>query len=852
MRPKKLVPFLDSPVRMCKYALIKEKLKLQVMALKQFHSNLLFSNSAKLLLWGIGLLASVHLNTVLPNFFKSSYTSSFAEAKPRIPHTYKHAFQRQWKQPGAKDAHQENNGTKQDSVLLKFEQSLLPVPQQVSFSGQPFSLKETWHLVLGSAITTGDPAVQSLLEGLQHCSNLKLTFAQTPVNKNTLPAIHLSVKAGAVPIGPATDTARMALAQQAYHLKLAPGNIEITANAPAGLFYGVQTLLQLIQSQKEPVYLPQGDIQDWPDMEVRLIYWDDAHHLEHLDALKRAIRQAACFKINAFSLKLEGHFQFQTAKPIVEPYAMTAAEYRELAQYAKAHYVELVPYLDAPAHVSFILKHPEYARLRAFPNSNYEFSVMQPGTDSLLLGLFDELVEASKGGKYVLFSTDEGYYVGKAADDQKEAQALGGVGKLYAMFIARIANQLHQRGRKVIFWGEYPLTPSDVTTLPPHLINGVYSSDFAAAFKQHGMRQMIYTYIQGEEPLFPSYAPQASGDVKQDEAHDRALGRVQGVLKTVTDAVSEQKADLMGVIVAGWSDAGLHPETFWLGYAAGAATGWKHRSITAKDLTERFYAAFYGAGTIAMDTVYQLLSRQAQFWEESWAWMPSPWRTPIFGNSEGVYETPKPALDQTLPLLPVPSENLSLPYHWSDSNRKRLPVVQGFLKDNRKLITLLHQNVRSVQNKRYNLEVLLSVAQLCKQNLDLLLGLQQIDTLLQLSSKIAATDPTVAVALLDQALDAAEILRQQRNEALQSLITIWYKDWYPRMAEANGRRYLDSVDDVKDHEPGRTVDMSYLIYRDLHYPLGTWAENVRKVRNQFAAKNGLPDRKEIIQWASLD
>jgi hypothetical protein len=340
--------------------------------------------------------------------------------------------------------------------------------------------------------------------------------------------------------------------------------------------------------------------------------------------------------------------------------------------------------------------------------------------------------------------------------------------------------------------------------------------------------------------------------MKTDEEHDRASGRVPGMLKTVTGAVKEQKADPMGVIVAGWSDAGLHPETFWLGYATGAATGWKQQGVTAGELAQRFYNSFYGAGAIALDTAYRLLSRQAQFWDESWIWIPSTWRTPIFGNSERVYEKPVPALDQTLPLLPVPAADLSIKTSWGDSNAKRLVLARQFTKENDSVIALLHQNIRNVAYNQYNLEVMLSVAQLCKQNLEFLLSLQLIDTLLHLSAAIASQNPTVAVALLDQALDATEALRRQRNETLHSLITVWYKDWYPRVAEANGRRFLDVLDDVKDHRPGRTVDMNYLLYRDLHYPLGTWAENVRTIRNAFAAKHGLPLRNERLNWEWVD
>jgi hexosaminidase len=737
----------------------------------------------------------------------------------------------------------------EDSISKQYKHSLLPVPQQVSFSGQTFLLNEHWTIQTNN-ISGNDPAVQSLIGELKDFFTIRPSAFDK--KNNSLPAIQLIIKAGAVPIGQATDTHRTALGQQAYRLKLNNTKIEITANASQGLFYGVQTLLQLVKSQKAKIYLPQGEITDWPDTQLRMIYWDDAHHLEHLDALKEVINQAARFKINAFALKLEGHFQYESAKPIVEPYAFTKVQYQELTDYARGHHIELIPYLDAPAHVSFILKHPEYANLKALPNSNYELSVTNPAADTLVLRMFGELTDANKGGKYVLLSTDEAYYVGKAKDDQKQAEAIGGRGKLLAKYITRIANELHKQGRTVIFWGEYPLTPSDIPALPSHLVNGVYDSAWAPLFKAHGMRQLIYTYTQGEEPLFPSYYPMSSGDTILDASKDRATGRVEGMLKTISSAAAEQKSNCIGVIVAGWADAGLHPETFWLGYAAGAAAGWNHRLVTAGDLTGRFYNSFYGLGTVEMDKVYQLLSRQAQFYDESWEWKPSALRPPIFGNHAEIYKTPKPVRDQTLPMLPVPSANdLSVKSDWSKINEQRLQSAKQFLKENDQLVNLLHENIRSVQYQHYNIEVMLSVALLCRQNLTMLLSLEHIDSLLKLSSKTASKNASAALALIDETLAAAEAVRAHRNETLQSLVTIWYKQWFPRVEEANGRRFLNTPDDVKDHRPGRTVDMSYLIYRELNYPLGKWVEDVRSNRNSFALKKNLSERKEILKWGDM-
>ena len=328
-----------------------------------------------------------------------------------------------------------------------------------------------------------------------------------------------------------------------------------------------------------------------------MIYWDDAHHLDKMDALKRIIRQCAYYKINAFSIKLEGHFQFKSAPAIVEPYALSPAEYQELTDYAKEYYVELVPYLDAPAHVSFILKHPEYADLRLFPNNNYQFSVTNPGTEKLLKGLFSDLLEANKGGHYVLFSTDEAYYTGKGGNEVKAAKALGSNGQLLAQFIKRMADELHKQGRTVLFWGEYPLTVNDIDSLPSHQVNGVYNNEAAARFKQHGMRQFIYTATQGEEPIFPNYYTSRIKSAVMEDG-ERSPDRVGAMLKEITTAINEKLSDFMGVIIAGWSDAGLHPETFWLGYTTGASAGWNRQQVTAELINQPFLPVFLWSASL--------------------------------------------------------------------------------------------------------------------------------------------------------------------------------------------------------------------------------------------------------------
>lgn len=724
---------------------------------------------------------------------------------------------------------------------------LLPVPQKASFTGRSFPLSNNWLIDTGSNLPIDGSVVQSLISGLKENCKTEISFTSKNSNrKHNL--IRLVIKPGSVAV-PSNPTEE--IIEQAYSLKLDSSEIYINANGPAGIFYGIQTLLQLLTKENGKAKLPQGEITDWPDMKLRIIYWDCAHHLERMDAFKRIISQAAYYKINALALKLEGHFQFDSAEPIVEPYAITPAEYQELTDYARDNFIELIPYLDAPAHVSFILKHPEYDSLRAIPNSNYELSVTNPGTYKLITGMFDEIIAANKGCKYVLLSTDEAYYVGKNEKEKEAAVSLGGNGKLLADFITRISNYLHEKGRTVIFWGEYPLTKSDIHSLPGHLINGVYNESWATEFKDRGIQQLIYTSAQGEEPIFPNYYPLELRDTTSVKKQQTPSGRVDDLIKDIYPVVAKENSDFPGVIVAAWGDAGLNPETFWLGYTSGAAAAWNNTPKTADELSERFFLSFYGSGSHNMTRIYQLASAQAEVWNNSWDWKPSDLRTPIIGNSYRIYDVPRKATDQTLPVLPIPSStDLSLDKDWSAENADRIKLAERYISENDELLDLLKINIKNADRQKYNLQVIQSIAMLCRQNLNMLLELRNINEILKQSSKTAPANPSFAISLIDQALDRVTVIRNERDETLSDLTTLWYKDWYPRVSEANGRHYLLIVDDIKDHLPVRTADMSYLIYREINFPLGDWAEKLVQVRNQFAKEHQLALRKDVPEWRS--
>jgi len=727
-----------------------------------------------------------------------------------------------------------------ESPLASRGYAVLPEPQRVTLAAGDLSFGPSFA-VQRKGVAANDIAVTTLTEGLASRFHLKASGG-----------------AGATTIAIAIATGSVAtpIADQAYRIDLAKSGVTITANAATGLFYGVETLLQLIAPRDDgSLRIPEGRIEDWPDMPLRRIYWDDAHHLERPEPLREAIRQAAFYKLNGFVIKLEGHFQFHNAPAVVEPYALTPAELQSLTDYALARHVELIPYLDAPAHIAFILKHPEYAKLRAFPDSNYEGCAVNPDFYKLMEGMFQDLLDANKGVSTFYLSTDEPYYIGMASnsqcDEASRAKELGSVGKLLGEFTTKTGNWLHDRGRTVVFWGEMPMKPGDIDAFPEHLVNGeTYGPQFDPLFAKRGIQSMIYTSTQGEERLFPEYSLLPAGE-RLHPRRGAGPGRVEEVARKISTDPARISAKVIGAINAGWADAGLHPETFWLGYAAGTAAAWKPNA-DVQESKKAFYRLFYGPHAVDMERVYRLMSGQAQFWSDSWETGPSKSRKGIWGNSNGIFNPRHAAQDQFVPLPPAPGADLAYSSKWSADNARRLELAAAFLKQNDELNALLNDNLQKADFNRYNLEVFLSIARVCRQNLEMLAGLGRMDALLASAATAAANNqPQPAVAAVDQALALAQAIRRERNTALHHVTATWYKSWYPRVESANGRTFLHEFDDVKDHVGDRTIDLSYQVQRELLLPFGDWVEQIRQARNRYAASHGLPAASQAFDWKNL-
>ena len=695
--------------------------------------------------------------------------------------------------------------------------SVIPTPQKVELKERDIVFDDSWTYD-ASNIGENHIAVRTLLRDLRNFYSLELK-----AGSGDKKVIRLSVKSGAVKIDDSErDPERE---KQAYRLEITSDFIEITGNADQGLFYGVQTFLQLLKPNQGRLTLPECVIEDWPTFYLRFIHWDTKHHQDRIETLKRYLDWAARFKINMIGFELEDKFEYPSHPIIGAPGAFTTEELQEIVNYGLERYIQVVPQIQAPAHFAYVLKHPEFADLREDGN-NYEACLCNEKTYELIFSMYDDVIKATRGVEYFFVSTDEVYYAGICKRPYNpEVRSL-----TWVEFVRKAYDFLTSRGRKVLIWAEYPLLPKHVSLLPSDIIDGVLGNDLEMIEEEnkHGIRQLAYVPIQGSEFLFPNYFP------LEEEGRRPLPERLKEVFKTLS--IDAWLGNPIGVYGAAWDDSGLHNETFWLGWTAVAEYGWTPGTPPIEQTVIEFMNIYYGPHVTNMVEVYRGLQRQARFFEGSWDRVVSRERGPGYGNSEG------PGIgivryDYTLPRPPLPAlPGLEfIPIYRGEGKYSRLvEKAKRMLVENNRITHLILENISKTDRNKYNLEVLLSLAKFTAHHCRMIIRMGEIEDALE-AARLAARkpDPERVMEHLNRACELASLIIEERYRVFGFLKNVWEKSRYPKGREVDGKKFYHVLDDTKDHWADRRPDLTYLIAPEESIGLERWIRDLKAVMEKY-------------------
>jgi hypothetical protein len=148
------------------------------------------------------------------------------------------------------------------------------------------------------------------------------------------------------------------LGSEGYRLEIGD-RVEIRSGADAGVFYGTQTVLQMLRSTAGHVTLPRGVARDWPRFRERGYMLDAGRKYWSPDYVVQTIREMAYLKLNTLQLHLSDTNAFRLVSDrfpyLAAPEAYTKADIRRFEAAARKYHVTIIPEIEMPAHAGAIL-----------------------------------------------------------------------------------------------------------------------------------------------------------------------------------------------------------------------------------------------------------------------------------------------------------------------------------------------------------------------------------------------------------------------------------------------------------------------------------------------------------------
>jgi hexosaminidase len=369
--------------------------------------------------------------------------------------------------------------------------ALVPVPQKLEQLDGVFKLSPQTRIVTDAA---SQPTGEFLRAKLQTATGYVLkqdgTLSGTPVERGIILT---------------TNGAKASLGAEGYELSVTPDAVIIRAPQQTGLFYGVQTFLQLLPPEifstnivtKTDWSAPCVQIEDWPRFAWRGMMLDVSRHFQGKEFVERYLDEMALHKLNIFHWHLTddqgwrieikkypkltsvGAWRKQpgyTENNGIYGGFYTQDDIREVVAYATARHITIVPEIEIPGHsqaalaaypefscsgepgfVGYFVNFPSPPMARFPPNSCNVFCASNPKT----LGFFEDVlteIMALFPGKYIHIGGDE---VGTNYWDNcpqcqalMKSEGLKNYHELQGWLTKKVEKFLNDHDRQLIGWDE--------------------------------------------------------------------------------------------------------------------------------------------------------------------------------------------------------------------------------------------------------------------------------------------------------------------------------------------------------------------------------------------------------------
>lgn len=369
--------------------------------------------------------------------------------------------------------------------------SVTPKPASISQHNESFSFSSETKIYYASTSDEETLKLATYLNELLFVTNWKGYPIEVYSDQDLVNAVFLEI-----------DESNQPENKEAYSLSVTEQTIRISASTNHGLFYGIQTIRQLLPYQIEhsdPTLvsrnvkwaIPSVDILDSPRFAYRGMHLDVARHFFPVDFIKKYIDLLAMYKFNRFHWHLteDQGWRIEIKKypklteigawrdsTLIGNYGSgkydgikyggfyTQDEIREIVGYAEERFITVIPEIELPGHSSAALAaYPEFGCFDKEVEVATTWGVFEDiycpkeETFSFLEDVLDEVIELFPS-TYIHIGGDEApkkhWEESEIAQSVIKREGLKDEHELQSYFIGRIEKYLNSKGRQIIGWDE--------------------------------------------------------------------------------------------------------------------------------------------------------------------------------------------------------------------------------------------------------------------------------------------------------------------------------------------------------------------------------------------------------------
>lgn len=451
--------------------------------------------------------------------------------------------------------------------------ALLPQPREVVFGSGSLHLRGLQIELLSDAAREDRFAAEQLSSCLSLRSGEKLEITSGPVSG---PAIKL-VRTGPVDalaqpgekIGPDS--------REAYSIRITSQRGEIRARSSAGLFYGVQTICQMVEADKT---LPFASVRDWPAEAFRGTMVDMSEGpLPTEEEIKRQIDFLARWKANQYYFYNEANIEL-AGFPLLNPEArFSRKQIESIVAYARDRHIDVIPCLELYGHLHDLFRIEKYSSLADFSHGG-EFNPRDPRVMKLIADWADQF-SGIFPSPFVHIGFDETWQIQQAAKRQgKGTTAVD----LFIEQLGNVSRLFQQHGKTVMAWADIMVKyPGIIAKLPPGTIAIAWYYDpspdpeykrWLDPLVQHHIPHFVAPGVNSWDEIYPDY--------------DLTFANID------TFVAAGRRSGGLGTMNTIWTDdAQMLMRLSWPGIAYGAVASWQMEPIARTKFFSDYASQMY-------------------------------------------------------------------------------------------------------------------------------------------------------------------------------------------------------------------------------------------------------------------